>query len=502
MEPESKLNLNPVERFIGKPASQFTKDDIICYIVENEIQMVNFMYPAADGRLKTLNFVITDESYLEAILTYGERVDGSNIFPYIGSGNSDLYVVPRFRPAFTDPFSEMPTLCLLCSYFDKDGAQLKSSPEYTLHKAISVFKEQTGLEMNAMAELEYYVIDDEDNTGNLFGVEDQRGYHESAPFAKFNEFRKQCMLYISRTGGVIKYAHSEVGNFSLDGKIYEQNEIEFLPSDMADMADKVMIAKWIIMNLAYEYGLDVSFAPKIIAGEAGSGMHIHMCFLKDGKNVMLQDGKLSDTARKAIAGMITLAPSISAFGNTNPTSYQRLVPHQEAPTSICWGDRNRSVLIRVPLGWTMKTDMSAMVNPLEESSSSFTQEKQTVEMRSPDCTADIYQLLAGLSVACRYGMQMADALEIAEKTYVDVNIHSQEHKEKLDSLDHLPDSCYASAQQLERQRGIYEEYDVFSPQMIDEIIKKLKSYNDKDLRKEIEANPDMVKELVKKYFYY
>ena len=74
-----------------------------------------------------------------------------------------------------------------------------------------------------------------------------------------------------------------------------------------------------------------------------------MRLMRDGKNVMLNDGKLSEEARKAIAGMMTLAPSITAFGNTNPTSYFRLVPHQEAPTNICWGDRNRSVLVRVPL---------------------------------------------------------------------------------------------------------------------------------------------------------
>lgn len=80
---------------------------------------------------------------------------------------------------------------------------------------------------------------------------------------------------------------------------------------------------------------------------------------------MLKEGVLSETARKAIAGMMELAPSITAFGNTNPTSYFRLVPHQEAPTNICWGDRNRSVLVRVPLGWAAKTDMCMTANPLE-----------------------------------------------------------------------------------------------------------------------------------------
>ena len=82
------------------------------------------------------------------------------------------------------------------------------------------------MEFQAMGELEYYVISEDDG---LFPATDQRGYHESGPYAKFNDFRTQCMSYIAQTGGQIKYGHSEVGNFMLDGKVYEQNEIEFLP---------------------------------------------------------------------------------------------------------------------------------------------------------------------------------------------------------------------------------------------------------------------------------
>ena len=134
------------------------------------------------------------------------------------------------------------------------------------------------------------------------------------------------MSYIAQTGGQIKYGRSEVGNFMLDGKVYEQNEIEFLPVNAEIRADQLMIAKWVIRNLAYQYGYDITFAPKITVGKAGSGLHIHMRMMKDGQNQMLKDGVLSDTARKAIAGMMQLAPSITAFGNTNPTSYFRLVP--------------------------------------------------------------------------------------------------------------------------------------------------------------------------------
>lgn len=498
MNQELSMNANLVVASLQKPASEFTKADIIGFIRQNGIRMVNFMYPAGDGRLKTLNFVITNEAYLEAILTCGERVDGSSLFSFIEAGSSDLYVIPRFCTAFVDPFAEIPTLSMLCSFFNKDGEPLESAPEYTLRKACRAFTDVTGMEFQAMGELEYYVV--APDTG-MYEATDQRGYHESGPYAKFNEFRTQCMAYIAQTGGQIKYGHSEVGNFTLDGCVYEQNEIEFLPVSAEQAADQLMIAKWVIRNLGYKLGYNVTFAPKITVGKAGSGLHIHMRMMKDGQNQMLHDGVLSAAARKAIAGMMELAPSITAFGNTNPTSYFRLVPHQEAPTNVCWGDRNRSVLVRVPLGWTAKTDMCALANPLEGQSHFDTTQKQTVEMRSPDGSADLYQLLAGLAVACRHGFEMSDALEVAEKTYVNVNIHQKENADRLEALAQLPDSCAASADCLQRQRAVFEQYNVFSPAMIDGIIIRLRSYDDRTLRADLEGKQDAMLALVKKYFH-
>ena len=485
---------------MNKPAAEVTKADLIRYAEAEGVRMVNFMYPAADGRLKTLNFVISDSEYLETILTWGERVDGSSLFPFIEAGSSDLYVVPRLRTAFMDPFAELPTLCFLCSYFDKNGERLASAPDYTLHKAVEAFRAVTGMEFEAMGELEYYVIADAEAA---FAATDQRGYHESAPFAKFNDFRALCMDALARAGASVKYGHSEVGNFTLDGKIYEQNEIEFMPTAAEEAADQLVIAKWVIRNLAYQYGLDVTFAPKITVGKAGSGMHIHMRMTKEGENQVLDGGALSATARRAIAGLMTLAPSITAFGNTNPSSYLRLVPHQEAPTSVCWGDRNRSVLVRVPLGWTSGRDMSSQVNPLEKPVEGIPAGKQTFEMRSPDASADVYLLLAALAVAARHGLEMDEksALEIAENKYVDVNIHRTENKAKLDALDHLPDSCAASATRLREQRGAYEQYGVFTPSAIDSMIRTLEAYNDGGLRDELQKHPEKMRELVDKYFY-
>ena len=262
-----------------------------------------------------------------------------------------------------------------------------------------------------------------------------------------------------------------------------------------------MIGKWVIRALADSYGLDVTFAPKITVGKAGSGMHIHTRVVKDGVNMYVGEDGLTDTAKKVIAGMMKLAPSLSAVGNTNPTSYLRLVPHQEAPTTVCWGDRNRSTLVRVPLGWTAKTDMCSMANPLEKVSDKLYQDKQTVEFRCPDASANIYLLLAGLVVAARYGFEMENALEYANNTYVSENIHKEGCEDKYSKLEQLPTSCYESAECLEKSREIYEQYGVFSKNLIDGIIRDLKKYEDRNLRGELDKHPEMMLRLVKQYFY-
>ena len=493
-----KLNANPIVRSLQKMPCEFTKEDIIGYIADNDIQMVNFMYPSGDGRLKTLSFTVNSLQYLDTVLTCGERVDGSSLFSFIEAGSSDLYVVPRFATAFLNPFAELPTLCMLCSFFDKDGQPLASAPEHTLVKATRAFREVTGMDFHAMGELEYYVVSVADPK---FPAVDQRGYHESAPFAKTGDFRQRCMYAVAQCGGQIKYGHSEVGNFVLDGLCYEQNEIEFLPVPAAEAADQLMIAKWVIRNMAWREGYDVTFSPKIIAGKAGSGLHIHMRIMKDGKNQMIADGALSEAARRMIAGMMDVAGAITAFGNKNPLSYFRLVPHQEAPTNICWGDRNRSVLVRVPLGWTSGADMCHTANPQQAATNADTTAKQTVEMRSPDGSADIYQLLAGLCVACRHGFEMPNALDVADRTYVNVNIHDAANAERLAQLSTLPDSCVASADVLERQRAVFEEKGVFSKAMIDGIVKQLRQFDDASLRASVEHNREATEQLVHRFFH-
>lgn len=195
-----------------------------------------------------------------------------------------------------------------------------------------------------------------------------------------------------------------------------------------------------------------------------------------------------------------MAPAITAFGNCNPTSYLRLVPHQEAPTAVCWGDRNRSVLVRVPLGWTSGKDMCVQTNPGDPCGIE-TYGKQTFEMRSPDCSADVYALIASLCVAARIGFEMDNALEVAKDTYVDVNIHAADNAARLSRLTTLPTCCVESADKLEELREYFEARGVFSPSMIDAAVSKLRAYDDRNLAQYLKDNPEEVKSLVKEYFH-
>ena len=493
------LNPNALVHFLDKPANDFTKADLIRFIEGNGIKMLNFRYSAADSRLKTLNFIIKDRNHLDSILSAGERVDGSSLFPnYVEAGSSDLYVIPRYRTAFVNPFAEIPTLDILCSYYDKDGLPFANSPEYILRKSHEALKAETGLSFEVMGELEYYIISEQDT---LFEAVDQRGYHESSPFCKWEDLRTEAMQAIAKCGGYIKYGHSEVGNFTESGLAYEQNEIEFTPVPIEDAADQLMIAKWILRSLAYKYGVTITFAPKITPGKAGSGMHVHTRLMKDGQSVMLENGRLSDTAKKAIAGYLDLSQSLTAFGNMIPTSYFRLVPHQEAPTNICWGDRNRSVLVRVPLGWGSKHDMIVDANPKETDTQQGFGGRQTVEFRCPDGSADIYLLFAGLTVAARHGMGMKNALDFAANTYVDVNIFEEKNKSRVNQLAQLPVSCWESADYLEKHRAIYEEHGIFPKLIIDGLIRHLKSFNDADLRDRVSHQEKELMKLVNTYLH-
>ena len=356
----------------------------------------------------------------------------------------------------------------------------------------------TGLSLEAFGELEYYVIYEKQP---LYPVLPQRGYEESSPFTKLEKLRCEAMRAIAQAGGTIKYGHTEVGNMSVNNLEMEQHEIEFLPMPIEDAADQLVVAKWMLRMIGYKYGVTISFAPKIMVGHAGNGLHIHTKLVKDRNNVMVENGELSDIAKKAITGYLTLAQSLTALGNTIPASYLRLVPNQEAPTNICWGDRNRSALVRVPLGWIGVSSMIKDANPLESANCEDNGDYQTVEFRSPDGSADIHLLLAGLAVSARHGLEMDNALNLSEKFYVPVNIFNDENKKLKEKFSHLPASCWESADFLLKDREIYQKDSVFTPVVIDGVVKKLKSYNDLGLSEKLYQKENEIQKLVNDYIH-
>ena len=488
------LSPNPLVRALGKLPAEFTKADIISYIVDNDIHALELRYIGGDGRLKVLNFAIQSVAHLGRILTMGERVDGSSLFNFVDATSSDLYVVPQLRSAFMNPLAAEPTIDFLCYFYDVAGNPLVSSPQHVLRRAQTALEAATGNRLQALGELEYYLFSDVET---LFPVEEQRGYHEAAPFSKFADVRTEALKYLTQMGCAVKYAHAEVGNFVADGRQMIQQEIEFLPVDACDAADQMTLAKWVVREVAHRHGIEVSYSPKIAVGQAGSGMHFHTRLVDpQGNNLFSQGAGLTELARKVIGGYLTLAASITAFGNTVPTSFLRLVPHQEAPTAICWGDRNRSVLVRVPLGWNNLDDrMFRDANPNEPAVGQVPNDLQTVEMRSPDGSAAIHLLLAAIVVAARVGLTEPGMLEYANERYVSGDAS------KLENLEQLPASCYESAQRLQAQRALYEAEGVFPPKLIDAWVAYLEGLGDENLREDIATARVLVEDLVETYFH-
>jgi len=493
-----ELSPHKIERFLKKPRQEFTKADLIRFIEDNEVQMVNFRYPGGDGKLKTLNFSITDKAQLDRLLSGGERVDGSSLFTSIDPSSSDLYVVPRFRTSYVNPFCEIPTVDVLCSFYTHDGTKLAGSPEHIVEAAQQALRITTGYTMEAMGELEYYTFY---GPQSLYPGTVRRGYHESSPFSKGENLRIKAMQAIVQTGGKIKYGHTENGYLFTENNCMEQHEIEFLPVALEDAADQLLIAKWVLRMIGQAHGVTVTFAPKIALGHAGSGLHIHTRLMKNGKNALITDRTLNDVAHRMIAGYLSLASSITAFGNTIPVSYLRLVPHQEAPVCICWGERNRSALVRVPLGWLHSRSMMHDANPNEKEKYSHDESGQTVEYRGSDGSADVYLLLAALAVAARYGFELENPLELARKLLIDVNIFNQRDSTLHSELKRLPSSCSESADCLEDDRSIYESKSVFPSNVIDDTLRKLRSYNDIVLSEELYGKEEDIRNLVEKYIH-
>ncbi len=479
---------NPISLIVDKSRDEFTRQDLMRVVEEKQIERITLHYTALDGKLKELKIPIANRLQLEHILADGERVDGSSLFKgMVDASVSDLYVVPVYRTAFLNPF-DSGSLDFMCRYLMHDGSLAPFALDNILQAAHGMFQKKTGFVLQALGELEFYLMSAPPN--NLFKADKQRGYHASAPFIKTGKVLDEMVRYITQITGAVKYAHSEVGYLDkvrsdleeIQGKRAEQLEIEFLPTPIEETGDNLVLARWLIRNVAYKYDCVATFTPKVEEGVAGNGMHVHVELMKDGKNRMLDDdGKLSTPARKLVGGFCAYADSLTAFGNTVSSAYLRLVPNQEAPTRICWSDFNRSAMIRVPLGWAKVQDLGQKLNPQQKESTHIAEGRQTVELRSPDGSAITHLLLAGMTMAAEWGLSHPDSLEIAERLYVKGNIF--EDQELLKRLQALPKSCVESAQLLLEKRALYEREGVFPPSIIEYVARLLRMEKDENMNK-------------------
>ncbi|MBN2381986.1 glutamine synthetase [bacterium] len=481
---------NPITRFLDKPCQDFTRGDLIRIISEKQIERITFHYTALDGKLKELKLPIANQVQAERILADGERVDGSSLFKnMVDSSLSDLYVVPVYRTAFLNPF-DSGSLDFICRYITEKGEMASFASDTILYNAAEYFRKTSKNELYAMGELEFFILSTPGEC--LYPSPKQRGYHASSPFMKSGPVLNEMIKHITQITGAVKYGHSEVGyiarvrsNFEeIKEKEAEQLEIEFLPTPIVEAGDNLVLARWLIRNIAYKYGLIATFAPKLEEGVAGNGMHVHVQLMKQGHNIMTDtNGQLSQEAKKLIGGLCTYADSLTAFGNTVTSAYLRLVPNQEAPTRICWSHLNRSAMVRVPLGWSAKRDLAKLLNPQQKGPSPESDNRQTVELRTPDGSANIHLLLAGIAMAAQWGLSSKKALEICRDSYVEGNIF--ENKKLLQKLPALPTSCVASAELLNRKRDLYERAHIFPTSVIDYMIQLLKSENDENINQHL-----------------
>ena len=462
LAPEGASELWPacrLSRLIGKSSDRWTVDDLVDVVGRLGIRLVSLMHVGGDGWLKTLDFVPRDQPHLREVLSFGERADGSSLFGAMGVPvtASDVVLRPRLSTAFVDPFASFPTLVVCCGHYGRDGEPLPESPDTIVHKAFARLKAETGVQLQALGEIEYFLGKRPDES-DIYGAT-ERGYHASSPFVFGEPLRRRAMVLLAEIGIPVKYGHSEVGYIQpdeVDARIWEQHEIELALQPLPQAADSVLIAQWLLRNLANQAGWRCSFDPILRKGHAGSGLHFHLSPVIGGvhQKHSTTDGHVVGAARWLIAGLVEHAGALMAFGNRATNSFVRLLQAKEAPSAVTWGRYNRKALVRIPI---IPTDQDGRATS-----------PGTIEFRLPDGSAHPHLLLAGIAQAFVDGRRMTDLDERLARTAVTTQGHvAGEHR--------VPLTFPEIADALSGCRPVLEAGGVFTPNMMDRIIALLRA---------------------------
>ncbi|MEH2335313.1 type I glutamate--ammonia ligase [Nostoc sp.] len=442
-----------------------TPQEVLKRIQDDKIQLIDLKFIDTVGTWQHLT--LYQDQIDETAFTDGVPFDGSSIRGWKAINESDMTMVLDPNTAWIDPFMEVPTLSIICSIKEpRTGEWYNRCPRVIAQKAID-YLVSTGLGDTAFfgpeaeffifdsarfaqtANEGYYFLDSEEgawNSGKLGTVEKpnlgykprfKEGYFPVSPTDSFQDIRTEMLLTMAQLGVPIEKHHHEVATGG-------QCELGFKFGKLIEAADWLMIYKYVIKNVAKKYGKTVTFMPKPIFGDNGSGMHCHQSIWRDGQPLFAGDkyAGLSDMALYYIGGLLKHAPALLAITNPSTNSYKRLVPGYEAPVNLAYSQGNRSASIRIPLSGT---------NP----------KAKRLEFRCPDATSNPYLAFAAMLCAGLDGIKN----KIHPGEPLDKNIYELS-PEELAKVPSTPGSLELALQALEKDHAFLTESGVFTEDFI------------------------------------
>ncbi|HNY62363.1 MAG TPA: hypothetical protein PLH70_03085 [Bacteroidales bacterium] len=490
------MNINPISKFLKKNPKEFSKTDIVRYIEEKEVKMVQLLFVGEDGCLRKVNINVHSKSFVDQLLTWGEMIDGSSVFPSSSRTKStSIILFPRLSSSFVNPFEPVHTLNFLCSVHTYSGKNLESSSEYILKKADDAFQMVTGMEVRFKSEVEFYLYSEDDPN---FSNQLQNREYSISPYSIYDRFTYEWMNKAAQCGVLIQKGYVKGNYLKKNDYLYEQHVVELSSLSPMMAADQLTILKWVLKNCAFQHNLKLTFAPVVDINGKGNDLIIHSQIVKNGKNQMFTDLKLNSIGRTAIAGYLFCTPALTAFGNSNALSYLKVNRSLNKYHYLFWGDERRTAPISIP---QRCTQFEELYNDLSSSEKPVPKKKYHtpfITHKTSDFSSEIYLLLASHLISMRHGFEMEEALKFAESHYIDVDIDLPEYKGKFEHLVPLPSSCFESADELSKQRTIFEKHAIFPTDMIDNVIRKLKKIEQSDWEKMIQKDHDLCVELIDK----
>jgi glutamine synthetase len=396
--------------------------------LQDRIEYVEFRLADIYGQLKGMTVPCepaksVEELLNDPIMEKGTSIDGSSIVGLSRVESSDIRLQPEPATAVELPYSDARTAAVMCFVREKmvQGREEEYYPKDTRGRLHQVCEDhlEDNMQLMVKTEPEFYALTPE---GQPF---DEGQYADIYPKSPTQSYLLSLSNALRFVGMDLRVIHHEVGS--------AQQEIEISYSDARHMADTLLLFKNLTRAVALEQGIDVTFMPKPFEGEAGNGLHCHLQLWEGGDNLFGSDdsGSLSETAKMFVAGLLEHAPAITAIANPTVNSYKRLVPHQEAPVYISWGDRNRTALIRIPL-FKDKSDAA-------------------IEFRSPDPSTNPYLLFSAIIAAGMDGIEKE--LEAPTPVSRDVFRMSDAEREKI-GIGSLPSTLGSALHHLEEDEVI------------------------------------------------